>query len=104
MQFLAKLVVVHYLVVDMIFTFKIKQIKIIHLQVLDIHIFIQIILIRMHQQVKNFKVLNKVLILRQNNIKFINLYSNSKFYEILFLSIFLIFNLVNLIIKIIVII
>ncbi len=48
----------------------INQIKItIHMQILGIHIFIQIMFIILNKHGKNFQEVN---ILKQNNIKFIN--------------------------------
>ncbi len=69
-------IVVQHLVVDMIFVLIINQIKIIHMQILDIHIFIQIMFIILNKHGKNFQEQNKIYILKQNNIKCINLYSN----------------------------
>ncbi len=68
---------VQHLVVAMIFVFIINQIKIkIHMQVLDIHIFIQIMLMVLNKHGKNFQEENKIIILKQNNIKCIKLHSN----------------------------
>ncbi len=61
----------------LIFKFKINQIKItVHIQVLDIHIFIQIMFIILNNHGKNFQEENKIISLKQNNIKCINLYLN----------------------------
>ncbi len=71
------MIMVHYLVVDMIFIFQINQIKItVHVQILDIRIFIQIMFIILNKHGRNFQEENKIIILKQNNIKCINLYLN----------------------------
>jgi hypothetical protein len=68
---------VQHLVVDMIFVFIINQIKItVHGQILDIHIFIQIMLMVLNKHGRNFQEQHKHIILRQNNIKCISLYLN----------------------------
>ncbi len=62
---------------DTILEFLINQIKIINqVQILDIHIFIQIMFIILNKHGKNSQEQNKINILKQNNIKCINLYSN----------------------------
>ncbi len=64
------MIMVHILVVDMILKFMINQMKItIHMQILGIHIFIQIMFIILNKHGKNFQEEN---ILKQNNIKCIN--------------------------------
>ncbi len=71
------MLMVQHLVVDMIFIFQINQIKItVHMQILNIHIFIQIMLKIHNKHGKNFQEENKINILKQNNIKCINLYLN----------------------------
>jgi hypothetical protein len=62
---------------DLILLFQINQIKItVHGQILDIHIFIQIMLMVLNKHGRNFQEQHKHIILKQNNIKCINLYLN----------------------------
>jgi hypothetical protein len=76
-QFMEVVAMVHFLVVELILEFMINQIKItVHMHILDIHIFIQIMLIILYKHGKNFQEQNKVLNLKQNNIKYIKLHSN----------------------------
>jgi hypothetical protein len=68
MQFMEDLILVHHLVhhlVVPILELEINLIKIIiHLQMLEIHIFIQIMFIILDKHGKNFQVINKIKILR----------------------------------------
>ncbi len=63
--------------VELIFIFQIKQIKItVHTQILELPIFIQIMFVILNKHGKNFQEENKIKDLKQNNIKCIKLYSN----------------------------
>jgi hypothetical protein len=94
-------IVVQYLVGEMIFIFQINQIKIIQVQILDIHIFMQIMFIIHNKHLKNFQEKIKIMGLKQNNIKCINLYLNDKkfdkIYFIFYLFIFIKFLIIRII-------